>query len=187
MGVLTSRSLSETFGLISAVDLDLLKAGLIKLGRGMPRVVEIGTGAGTATLAILEACASAELYSIDIKKDSSGYVRGRIQAAMLSAEKVHFLIGDSHVLCTDPRWIDNPIDFLFLDGDHSDAGIIGDLQGWVPLMATKGVIAVHDYGAPGTPWGHAAEVVDVALTGMGWRRVAMGEILALFARKKASK
>lgn len=183
--VLTSKSLSETFGFLLAADLDLLKAGLIKLGKEAPIVVEVGTGAGTGTLAILEACPAAELYSIDVNPDSSKYVRGRIHEAMLSDAKVHFLIGDSRVLYKDPMWAEIPIDFFLLDGEHSNEGIVVDLQGWAPLVSVKGTIAVHDYGAPGTLWARVAEIVDGTL--VGWRRVAWSGTLALFRRKKAAK
>lgn len=37
-----------------------------------------------------------------------------------------------------------PIDFLFLDGDHSYEGCQQDLQDYLPLMSPNGVVALHD-------------------------------------------
>jgi hypothetical protein len=37
-----------------------------------------------------------------------------------------------------------PIDFLFIDGDHSWAGIDRDWRGWSPHVLPGGVVALHD-------------------------------------------
>jgi len=36
------------------------------------------------------------------------------------------------------------IEFVFLDGDHSYDGLRRDWDGWVPLMAPGGIVALHD-------------------------------------------
>src|SRR5262249_47954579 len=41
------------------------------------------------------------------------------------------------------RWT-APIDFLFIDADHSWAGIDRDWRDWSPLVAPGGVVALHD-------------------------------------------
>lgn len=37
-----------------------------------------------------------------------------------------------------------PVDFLFIDGDHSYAGLRGDWQAWKDHVATGGIVALHD-------------------------------------------
>lgn len=37
-----------------------------------------------------------------------------------------------------------PIDFVFIDGDHSFQGLQGDWEAWSPLLAPNGIIALHD-------------------------------------------
>ena len=37
-----------------------------------------------------------------------------------------------------------PIDFLFIDGDHSYEGIKGDWQAWSDHVASDGIVALHD-------------------------------------------
>ena len=37
-----------------------------------------------------------------------------------------------------------PVEFIFIDADHSWAGIEGDWTGWSPLVAPGGLAALHD-------------------------------------------
>jgi hypothetical protein len=37
-----------------------------------------------------------------------------------------------------------PVDFVFIDGDHSWEGIDGDWKGWSPLVKEGGIIGLHD-------------------------------------------
>lgn len=65
-----------------------------------------------------------------------------------SGPALRVLTGDSH----DPRFraqlvttlAGRPIDFLFLDGDHSLAGIRQDFADYAPLVRAGGLIACHD-------------------------------------------
>jgi predicted O-methyltransferase YrrM len=42
------------------------------------------------------------------------------------------------------RRVAGPIDFVFIDGDHSYDGLRADWEGWAPLVAPGGVVALHD-------------------------------------------
>jgi predicted O-methyltransferase YrrM len=37
-----------------------------------------------------------------------------------------------------------PVDFIFIDGDHSYHGLRDDWEAWSPLVAPQGIIALHD-------------------------------------------
>jgi predicted O-methyltransferase YrrM len=37
-----------------------------------------------------------------------------------------------------------PLDFVFIDGDHSYEGLRGDWEAWSGLVAPGGVVALHD-------------------------------------------
>jgi hypothetical protein len=37
-----------------------------------------------------------------------------------------------------------PVDFLFIDGDHSWEGVQGDWQAWKDKIAKNGIVAFHD-------------------------------------------
>lgn len=43
---------------------------------------------------------------------------------------------------------DNSIDFIFIDADHSEAGVTRDIKAWLPKLKKGGVMAGHDYGNP---------------------------------------
>jgi predicted O-methyltransferase YrrM len=55
------------------------------------------------------------------------------------------------------RW-HAPIDFLFIDGDHSEAGVNQDWENWHRFVVPGGVVAFHDAstfpgGWPEADWG----------------------------------
>jgi predicted O-methyltransferase YrrM len=37
-----------------------------------------------------------------------------------------------------------PVDFVFIDGDHSEAGLLADWRAWSPLVEHGGIVALHD-------------------------------------------
>jgi predicted O-methyltransferase YrrM len=37
-----------------------------------------------------------------------------------------------------------PVDFVFIDGDHSEHGLLADWNAWSPLVQPDGVVALHD-------------------------------------------
>jgi cephalosporin hydroxylase len=62
---------------------------------------------------------------------------------------------DSH----DTRTVDElrsalggrPIDFLFIDGDHTYEGVRQDFELYAPLVRAGGMVALHDVGAAEAP------------------------------------
>ena len=40
---------------------------------------------------------------------------------------------------------DRPIDFLFIDGDHSEAGVSADIHKYTPFVKVGGCVFLHDY------------------------------------------
>lgn len=42
-----------------------------------------------------------------------------------------------------------PIDFLFIDGDHRYEAVRQDIDSWLPHVRDGGIIAGHDYDQPG--------------------------------------
>jgi predicted O-methyltransferase YrrM len=62
-----------------------------------------------------------------------------------------------------------PIDFLYIDADHSEAGVAADLAAWAPHVRSGGIIAGDDYGNayyPGVAWAWDAfeQRTGIALT-----------------------
>jgi len=48
-------------------------------------------------------------------------------------------------------WTDERLSFLFIDGDHTYPAVLQDFEDWTPLLATGGILAMHDarMGRPG--------------------------------------
>lgn len=44
--------------------------------------------------------------------------------------------------------IEQPIDMLFVDGDHSYEGVSADLRHYLPRLATQGIVIMHDSAHP---------------------------------------
>lgn len=53
-----------------------------------------------------------------------------------------------------------PVDFVFIDGDHSREGVAEDIELWRPLIKKGGWIGGHDYDHPDFPG--VKEAVDAA-------------------------
>lgn len=120
-------------------------------------VVEIGTAlGGTLFLLTRVAAPDAILVSVDLSspRDLSfggGNVAQRgpfYEAFALDDQRVHFLAGDSHDAATraaiEQRLDGREVDVLFIDGDHSEAGVARDFELYADLVRDDGLIVFHD-------------------------------------------
>lgn len=56
-----------------------------------------------------------------------------------------------------------PIDFIFIDGDHSEAGLRADWRAWSALVVPGGIVALHDSrSTPERPIDGAGSVIVTA-------------------------
>jgi cephalosporin hydroxylase len=103
-------------------------------------IVEIGVDQGGTFHAFEEAAPLADVIGIDI-----GY--GRWSSGPPLADP-RVIIGDSHLPSTrielERRLAGRPIDFLFIDGDHSFDGVAEDYWKYMPMVRTGGLVALHD-------------------------------------------
>lgn len=120
-------------------------------------VVEIGTSLG-GTLFLLTRVArpDATLLSVDVSspRDLSfggGNVVRRgpfYESFAVANQRVHFVAGDSHEPSTraliEQRLEGRAVDLLFIDGDHSEAGVEQDFELYRDLVRPGGLIAFHD-------------------------------------------
>ena len=117
-------------------------------------VVEIGTcHGGTLYLWCQAADPDATIISIDLPQGEfgGGYPECRAElyrSFATGSQKVHLVRADSHSPETAKQVRhflgDQKIDFLFIDGDHTYAGVKMDFDLYSPLMSKKGLIALHD-------------------------------------------
>lgn len=110
-------------------------------------VCEIG-GAGGGTLFMLcrVAAPDARILSIDMN-----YTPLQLRAFRhfgSRRQNISCLKADSHVASTIDRvedWLGkNLLDFLFIDGDHSLAGVSQDYSMYAPYVRQGGIVALHD-------------------------------------------
>lgn len=117
-------------------------------------VVEVGTRhGGTFSCWPQVAAPGALLVSIDLPAGSFGGGSGEDAVARLSGflrpgQTLEVLRQDSHLPGTRD-WLvgvlaGRPVDFLFLDGDHSLTGIRQDFEAFGPLVRAGGLVAFHD-------------------------------------------
>lgn len=112
-----------------------------------PVVVNIGAGFGTSALTIVEMRHDAFVFSIDVEErpDEECYLRA---AGLWEQHRVVRILGRSQDV---GRHWPAPVDMVFVDGDHSTDGVVGDARAWLPRIAPGGIIAFHDYGRESLP------------------------------------
>ncbi len=115
---------------------------------GRSNLVEIGVAEGASAVALREAMSSrGTLWLIDpfhlsrvrcinaTKRAAHRAIEGCRNGRVIWIEKFSFdAVSD---------W-DSSIDFLFLDGDHSEAGVQRDWDDWHRFVIRGGVVAFHD-------------------------------------------
>ena len=116
-------------------------------------VLEIGTAnGGTLFLWTRLAAPGATIISVDLPggKWGDGYAGWRrwlYRRFALPGQTIHLIRADSH----DPATVERvrslmpaPVDFLFIDGDHSYAGVKQDFERFSPFVRSGGLIGLHD-------------------------------------------
>jgi predicted O-methyltransferase YrrM len=117
-------------------------------------VLEIGTArGGTLYLWAQAAGPDATIVSVDLPGGGFGgaYPPCRIPFYRSFAgpkQGLHLLREDSHspetIQTVQQIFQDQPIDFLFIDGDHTYEGVRTDFAAYGPMVRPGGVIAFHD-------------------------------------------
>ena len=81
----------------------------------------------------------------------------------------------------------SPLEFLFIDGDHSYDSVLADWNAWSPFVVPSGVVAFHDaIRAAGHPDGPARVVDDLFRKEAipGWTIVEEVDTLAVVRRSE---
>jgi predicted O-methyltransferase YrrM len=128
---------------------------LLLIKRIGPRaILEIGTGSGgTLFLFTRMASADAKVISVDLPKGKFGggypvWKSGLFKSFARDDQAVCLIRADSHkpeTLLEVRKILDNrPVDFLFIDGDHTYEGVRKDFEMYSPLVRNGGIIAFHD-------------------------------------------
>jgi predicted O-methyltransferase YrrM len=123
---------------------------IVRHATGKQRLAEIGAWEGGTTRLLRKAMSpNATLFGID------PYAGGRLGIsyqrliAKGEVEKesngvVLWLRQDGARAARNPRVSEAPFDFILIDGEHTYDGLRRDWEAWSPLMAPRGVVALHD-------------------------------------------
>lgn len=175
--------LANAFGFLYPAEVFVIHA----LAQAMPEnpvAVCIGVGTGTGSLAIREMRNDARIYSVDISEGGphGGMENERIAFAHANMRPTVQVLGNSQEVWR--KWDEisqySEIDLLFIDGDHAETALAGDIDGWAPFVKPGGWILFHDYGS--VSWGDVTKVVDRRM-GAGWRRILYVDTLIVFQRE----
>jgi len=120
--------------------------------------VEIGCLDGCSTVVILS-CSYLDLVSID------PFVPDSMEPSLIGREhlwrKNTEAFGSRSILIRDfsqnvhHQFENSILDFLFIDGDHTELAVFRDYDQWVPKLKPGGILAVHDsrmYRKGGAPF-----------------------------------
>ena len=115
-------------------------------------ILEIGTLRGGTLFALCKlAHPQATIISVDLPGGQFGGGYNSIQASLLRRfttprQSLHLLRADSHLNSTRQavEEISPTLDLLFIDGDHSYAGVKHDFALYSPIVRPAGMIVFHD-------------------------------------------
>jgi predicted O-methyltransferase YrrM len=129
--------------------------------RAPKTIVEIGTANGGSLFSLCKlAPDNAFIISIDLPAGEfgGGYPAWKTKIYSLfkkDTQKLLLLREDSHTTETFEKLKmilkGTPIDFLFIDGDHSYEGVKKDFEMYSPLVVPGGMITLHDVTPSGLP------------------------------------
>ncbi len=106
------------------------------------RILEVGRNFAGSTVLLAAAAADREIYSIDLRSHEDSACKNYL-ARPENKQRVHLLVTDSRETLPNVSF-----GLLFIDGDHSFDGVLGDvLAHWNSLQAHGGNLALaafHD-------------------------------------------
>lgn len=129
---------------------------------GLKRGAEIGVAFGGHSEAILEHAGIEKLYAVDSYLHRPEY-DDPMNLPQPVFDRLYQRTGERLAAfgnrCQQVRLdsvdaaaaIDDTLDFVYIDGDHSYEGIRADLAAWLPKIRVGGILAGHDYGQPAFP------------------------------------
>ncbi|MBT4651908.1 MAG: glycosyltransferase [Candidatus Pacebacteria bacterium] len=137
---------------------------------------EIGVAFGGHSQRILDKT-NAKLYSIDPFRHINGYddamnfSNEKFNKLYKFVEKRLSVYGKKSVLIRKKsmpaaKIIKEPLDFIYIDGDHSYEGIKQDILTWFPKINEGGIISGHDYGH--INFSGIKEIVDKFFSRFNW-------------------
>jgi len=155
-------------------------------GHAPLRGAEIGVLAGRTSRHLLAARENLTLYMVDLwapPAPGSDYVESGDDNAVRPAEAfdADYRLAESATRFADDRreliqadsveaagrFDDGELDFVFIDGDHSLAGVTADLAAWFPKVRPGGLVCGHDIDNEAFPGFQVRAALEQFLTDRG--------------------
>lgn len=140
--------------LMAQVRSEIVELGKILQASPPRRSLEIGTNyGGTLLMLCTVSPPAAQIISIDLPSGrfGGGYPLRKIplfRRFPRSGQRLHLVRADSHATETKHRVLrilaGEPLDYLFLDGDHTYDGVRHDFEMYASLVRSGGIVAFHD-------------------------------------------
>ena len=113
-------------------------------------VVEIGSFNGASTSLMvdqLQQLGAGRIYAMDLFSKSPPTSGFGTEYWKIFDQTMQPYVGWFEKIEGDSKTIpwDRPIDFLFIDGDHSEAGVSADIYKYTPFVKAGGCVFLHDY------------------------------------------
>ena len=157
-----TSELAKSFGYLHPDEVAAL-AGAVQLIPENGTMINIGAGAGTSSLLVAESRPDVHIITVDIAETGpAGGLESEYNAfnqAGMGDQLPEQILGDSKEI--GKTWDREKVDFIFVDGDHGDEGVRGDIDAWLQHIKDGGIIAFHDYG--GIVWPAVTVAVDEML------------------------
>lgn len=150
-------------------------------------LVEIGVFEGVTSRVLRETMSSRGILTcVDpfVKGQlgiSYGFSISRQELAKSHNGSVRFLRCLSHEAAVD--W-SMALDFIFIDGDHSDEGVGRDWRDWSPFVSSGGMVAFHDSVGPESASGPPALVRKIRRSDPRFQFVDQVDSLTIFQRRE---
>ncbi len=154
-----AAELSSAFGYLYLDEVEALMS-MAELIPENGMMINIGAGAGTSALTVAEVRPDVHIVTVDISDGGpNGGLENEINAfknAEMEGLLPEQILGDSKEIGKD--WDRDKVDLVFVDGDHSESGIRGDIEFWLQHIKEGGIIVFHDYSPEF--WPQVMMVVD---------------------------
>jgi len=150
--------IGDQFSLVSATRAPDL-AVVLRLGRGRRHAVEIGTGTGWTSIALALADHERTVVTFDpvYRPERERYLELVDEGVR---ERITFVNASGS---TGPQNND-PIELLYIDGDHDRKAVIEDFSAWQTVLSPTALVVFDDFTHPEYP-GVREAVRDLGLEG----------------------
>lgn len=143
--------------------------------------VELGTFKGRATAALCQEVGDSRVVTIDsyvMQHHGDNSLRRSTENLERIGFRPRLLEQPSHLV---PEFVDQVV-FLLIDTDHREQPLRRELEAWLPKMASKGVVCLHDYGCQ--KWPDVTKVADAVFRPWDWQLLGVLRKMVGYQRRK---